>query len=140
MVASKGSRRQAYCSMAKAKEENKFPEEGDIQDPSDLYPLVLSEHETVHNENAQIVVYEDNVILDSGASDCMVPNFDYLDYIQAAHASVLIADGSLHQCDFQGLMRIQATDILTNKRHVNRETCQCKAANKLCNVSAKMVA
>ena len=64
------------------------------------------------------MIYEDQVLIDSGASDSMEPSFKYLDYITPCYATILLADGAMHNSDFQGLMRVQVTDHTTAKRMV----------------------
>ena len=68
----------AYASMAQS---NTPPIEGDLPDPFDIHPPPLYDDQVVANPNAKVAIYEEEVILDSGATDCMVPSFGYLDLI-----------------------------------------------------------
>ena len=95
-----------------------MPEEARIEDPLDITPPVIGTNDVVTNDNATLVIYEDQVLIDSGASDSMVHSFAYLDYITTCFATILLADGAMHNSDFQGLMRISVQDLNTGKRMV----------------------
>ena len=115
-------RKMAHCSMVKKVEDlgnsHKPLREGEIKDPFDFVPPPIDENGAHRNPNAKIVYYEDSVLLDSGASDCMTYTFKHLDMIRSAFANVCLADGTVHDCNYQGMMRISVTDIDTNKRTV----------------------
>ena len=116
-------RRLAYCSGASSlvnTEEDKrpMPNEGNVQDPHSLVNPPVSAGEVVRNERAKIVLYDEQVLIDSGASDSMVPTFKYLDLIEICYAHVLLADGTLHNADYQGLMRIKVKDVETGESYV----------------------
>ena len=95
-----------------------MPTEGRVGDSLDANPPVLEGGDMFINDNTEIVIYEDQVLIDSGASDSMVPSFKYLDYITPCYATILLADGAMHNSDFQGLMHVQVTDLNTSKRMV----------------------
>jgi hypothetical protein len=69
-------------------------------------------------QEAQLVIYEETVMLDSGASDSMTNQLSTLTLIRPANVQVLLADGSNHDSTLQGLMRIAASDIRTHERVV----------------------
>ena len=93
------------------------PIEGDVQDPFDVHPPPLYEDQVLKNPDAKTAIYKDEVLLDSGASDCMVPSFGYLDLIRSAYHLVTIADGTMHTSDYQGLLHIQATCKKAGQTH-----------------------
>ena len=94
------------------------PVEADIPDPFDMTPPPLDEGTVQRNPKAKIVYYEHFVLLDSGASDCMVYSLKYLDLIRSAYVTICLADGTIHDCDYQGLMRISVVNIDNNERVV----------------------
>ena len=106
----------AYASMAKKDEYP--PYEGDLPDPYDVHPPPLYDDQVLANPNSKEAIYEEEVLLDSGASDCMVPSFLYLDLIRNAYHLVTIADGTLHESNYQGVLRIAATCRRTGQKHV----------------------
>ena len=92
------------------------PREQDIEDPyGDPYP-VLAPGVVCLNNDSREVVYEEEVLLDSGASHNMVNAVRHLHLIELAFAVVSLANGSIQNCQFQGLMRILATDIKTGEQ------------------------
>ena len=92
------------------------PREQDIEDPhGDPHP-VLAPGVVCLNNDSREVVYEEEVLLDSGASHNMVNAVRHLHLIELAFAVVSLADGSIQNCQFQGLMRILATDIKTGEQ------------------------
>ena len=108
----------ATCSMAVAGSKRKVnpPREQDIEDPhGDPYP-VLAPGVVCLNNDSREVVYEEEVLLDSGASHNMVNAVRHLHLIELAFAVVSLADGSIQNCQFRGLMRILATDIETGEQ------------------------
>ena len=120
---SAGKRKMAYASMAASEPAGKqkpkpAPYEGDIMDPFDVNPPPIDTDTVMANPNFRIIVYEDSVLLDSGASDCMVYSFVYLDMITSAYSNVCLADGTVHNCNYKGMMRISAMDIETSVRVV----------------------
>jgi hypothetical protein len=48
----------------------------------------------------------------------MAPSFKYLDLIEPSYATVLLADGAVHNSDYQGVMRIQVTDVNTAEEFI----------------------
>ena len=92
--------------------------EDDVEDPFDIIPPMIGEHNVQNNPNSKTVFYEDSVLLDSGASDCMTYTFNHLDYIRSALANVCLADGTVHDSNYQGLMRISVNDTETNTRYI----------------------
>ena len=48
----------------------------------------------------------------------MVWSFAFLDLIRTAFVTVCLADGTIHDCNYQGVMRISVTDIDSNQRTV----------------------
>ena len=101
-----------YCGQAVA---ISHPIEEPLKDElfKDIPPLY--DDQVMENPKAETVIYELMVLLDSGASDCMCPVLRYLTLIRNAFAAVCLADGTLHDVDYQGLMRISATDIITGE-------------------------
>ena len=112
------ARRMAWCTLAKEEKDTPPLQEGDVGDPFDIVPPPIGEDDVHRNPNAKIVCCEDSVLLDSGASDCMTHTFEHLDLIRSANANVCLADGTVHDCNFQGLMRVSVIDILNQERFV----------------------
>ena len=108
------TRRTVYCSASATMNERHPILEGDIEDPFDHIPPPIDEYNPVVNPNARIVYYEDSVLLDSRASDCMTYAFAHLHMIRTAHAEVCVADGTVHNSDYKGLMRISANNKTQN--------------------------
>lgn len=106
-------RRIVYCGQAVA---ISHPVEQPIKDELLKDIPALYDDQVIENPKAEIVIYEQQVLLDSGASDCMCPALRYLTFIRNAFAAVCLADGTLHDVDYQGLMRISATDTETGSR------------------------
>ena len=48
----------------------------------------------------------------------MAWSFAFLDLIRTAYVTVCLVDGTIHDCNYQGVMRISVTDIDTNRRTV----------------------
>ena len=113
-----GAVRLAWCSVAGTERAGPQLNDGPAPDPYDVHPPEISPNEVLPNYSSKIVFYEDSVLLDSGASDCMTYTFQHLDMIRTAHVDVCLADGTAHSSDYQGLMRISVNDVKTNKRVV----------------------
>ena len=105
-------RRIAYCGSASTLH---HPVESDVEDPFEKELPPLYDDQVVENPNVQTVLYEDCVVIDSGASDCMSPLLRYLTLIRNVFAAVCLADGTLHDVNYQGKMCIRATDIRTGR-------------------------
>ena len=58
------------------------------------------------------------VIIDSGATDHMVPSWTMLDSIHSAFTIVLLTDGTVKNISFQGLLQISVTDMHTFEQHI----------------------
>ena len=112
------ARRVAFANLANSDSERQPPREMDLPDPYDIHPPEIGTDNVQPNPDSKTVFYEEAVLLDSGASDCMVWSFAFLDLIRTAYVTVCLADGTVHDCNYQGLMRISATDIETNRRTV----------------------
>ena len=67
------SRKRAYATMALV--DLDAPKEGNVLDPYDVHPPPIYEDQIVENPNYIPAVYDKDVIIDSGTSDCMVPSF-----------------------------------------------------------------
>jgi hypothetical protein len=117
-AAASAMRRTAICSMAKKDIPDDESLEGSVPDPLDVAPPMIDGEQAVINPSVKIVVYEDDVLIDSGASDSMAPSFKYLDLIETSYATVLLADGAVHNSDYQGVMRIQVTDVNTAEKFI----------------------
>ena len=89
------------------------PKKGNVTDPYDLNPLQIYNNNVLANPNAVTVFCEDDVILDSGASNCMVPSFCFLDLTQNQYAIVCLADGTVHNLCYKGILWISVTDTKT---------------------------
>ena len=116
-VAQAKERVKAYASMAR-KGEQVPPTEGDLPDIYDVNPPPLYDDQVIANPNARIAIYEEEVVLDSGATDNMVPSFSFLALIMTAFHLVTLADGTLHESNYQGLMRIALRCIHSGERHI----------------------
>ena len=106
----------AFACMATSKHES--PEEGDLPDPFGYQPLPIDEDQVIQNDNPRTALYDDDeVILDSGASECMVPSLAYLDLIRSTDHIITIADGTQHESKHQGLLRIAVTCAKSGLQH-----------------------
>ena len=108
----------ATCLMAVAGSKQKVnpSQKQDVGDPyGDPYP-VMGPGVVCLNNNSREVVCKEEVLLDSGASHNMANAVHHLHLIKVAFAVVSLADGSIQNCQFGGLMRILATDIKTGKQ------------------------
>ena len=99
-VATAKARRLAFASMARKEVVPLY--EGDLPDPYDIHPPPMYDDQVLANPNAKEAIYEEEVILDSRASDCVVPSFACLDLIRNAHHLVTVADGAMHESNHQG--------------------------------------
>ena len=117
---SQEKRRYAYASMAGVMEPGQQPHqpltEGPVPFDMDLPPPPIGEGQVVRNPSVRIAVYEDIVLIDSGASDSMTQFLYLLDLIRSAFVTVCLADGTIHECNYQGLLRISVLDIDSMKR------------------------
>ena len=82
------------------------PVEGEVPDPSNVFLPDAITDDVYRNPNVKSATCDEDVIVDSGASDCMVPSPAYLDFITSTFHLVTCADGSLHECNFKGLLRL----------------------------------
>ena len=108
-------RKRACASVAQASKEP--PQEADLPDPCDIHPPPICDDQVVSNPNAVPATHETEVVSDSGASDHMVPSFRCLCLIWTAFCDVTIADGTLHESNFQGLLRTKVRCCRTGKQH-----------------------
>ena len=79
------------------------PEEGDLVDVHETVPPPLEPDEVWHNDRARPAIFEQEVVLDSGATDCMVPSMDYLTMVSSTHHLVTIANGKTQEGHYKGL-------------------------------------
>ena len=92
----------ASCSMAVAGSKRKVnpPQEQDIADPcGDHYP-VMGPGVVCENRDSVEVIYEEEALLDSGASHNVTNALRHLHLIELAFAVVSLADGSAQNCRF----------------------------------------
>ena len=94
------------------------PQEGDLPDPCDVHPPPICEDQVVANPNAVPAMHETEAIIDSGASDCMVPSFRHLDMTRMAFCLATIANGTLHESNYQGLLRVLMRCCRTGRQHI----------------------
>ena len=65
-----------------------------------------------------MVVYEDSVILDSGATDHMVPSSHYVTDVSPAYSQALLPDNTVLAVTEQGTLRVSVYDQLRRRRWV----------------------
>ena len=75
----------------------------------------MGKDEVLHNPSVREAIYKDEVLLDSGATDCMTHRPELLDLITSAFVTVCIADGMVHDSNHKGVMKIKATDVETGE-------------------------
>ena len=77
----------------------------------DLWKFALphiGEDEVLHNPSVREAIYEDEVLLDSGATDCMTHIAELLDLITLAFVTVCVADGTVHDSNHKGVMKVKS--------------------------------
>ena len=89
-------RRIVYCGQAVA---ISHPMEQPTKDGLSKEIPAFYDNQVIDNPKAQTAIYEQMVLLNSGASDCMCPARRYLTFIRTTFAAVCLADGTLHAVD-----------------------------------------
>ena len=112
------TRRAAFCNQSAATSRPRRPPvEGSVE-PVDIFPPPLSPTDIIENPNARFTIYNEEVLIDSGASDSMAPTSDLLDLIEGCYVTVLLADGSVRDVNHQGVMRVLAKDADTDQEYI----------------------
>ena len=69
-------------------------------------------------DERQIVIYEDEVIINSGVSDHMASSPHYLSDTFPLFSEVILADGTIAYSETAGTMRVKCTDVKSGRQHI----------------------